>query len=326
MTILITGCAGFIGANFVEYLLSAYPEDRVVGVDCLTYAANAEALSRLCESDRFRFYKVDICDADAIEAIFRAEKPDVAVNFAAESHVDRSIADSPLFLRTNVLGVQVLLDASLRHGVKRFHQVSTDEVYGDLPFDSSERFTEDSSLRPSSPYSASKASADLIALSYMKTHGLPVSISRSANNYGRYQHFEKLIPMTILKLLSGEPVPIYGDGRNMRDWLFVEDNCRAIDLIIRAGDCEVYNVGADNLWENIDLVRRMGEFTGTLDAPIIFVPDRKGHDRKYAVSSEKLKNQLGWRPEANFDEKLRETVEWYKTRNGNVNVKQRLQK
>lgn len=310
MKLFITGCAGFIGANFTNYILDYYPRDTVVGVDCLTYAASPVALSELIKRKNLTFYNNNICDREAMDRIFAIERPDVVVNFAAESHVDRSIEDSAVFLETNILGVGVLLDVSKKYGVNRFHQVSTDEVYGDLPLSSDECFTEESPLNPSSPYSASKASADLLALSYMKTHGLPVSISRSSNNYGKYQHKEKLIPMAIDRILSDKPVTLYGDGKNMRDWLYVLDNCKAIDLIIRAGECGVYNVSANNHVSNIDLVKKIMTILGKPGSEMAFVDDRKGHDRRYAVSSEKLKN-MGWRPEAEFERTLAVSVKWY---------------
>ena len=311
MKLLVTGCAGFIGANFVHFILDNYPDDQVIGVDCLTYAANPVALAEITKRKNLTFYKNNICDRADMERIFAEEHPDVVINFAAESHVDRSIEDSAAFIETNVLGVGVLLDMSKKYGVKRFHQVSTDEVYGDVALDSREQFTEESPLNPSSPYSASKASADLMALSYMKTHGMPVSISRSSNNYGRYQHKEKLIPMTVDRILSDMPVTLYGDGKNMRDWLFVLDNCRAIDLIIRAGECGIYNVSADNQLSNIDLVKKIMCVMGKPFAEITFVEDRKGHDRRYAASSEKIKS-LGYKPKAEFERELKSTVEWYR--------------
>ena len=310
MKLLITGCAGFIGANFAEYILNNYNQDSIVGVDCLTYAANSNVLSELVKHPNFTFYKQDICDIVAMESVFSKERPDVVVNFAAESHVDRSIENSEVFLRTNVIGTGVLLDMAKKYSVKRFHQVSTDEVYGDLPIDSDFRFNENSPLNPSSPYSSSKASADLLALSYMKTHNLPVSISRSSNNYGKYQHTEKFIPMIINRIRSDKPITVYGDGTNMRDWLFVLDNCRAIDLIIRAGKCEVYNIGADNQISNIDLVNKIISLAERPDAEIEFVTDRKCHDRKYAVNIDKI-SSLGWKPEANFETELKNTVKWY---------------
>ena len=311
MKLLVTGFAGFIGANFTQYILEKYPCDSIVGVDCLTYAASDIALRQLIGRKNLTFYKYNICDREAMDRIFDAERPEVVVNFAAESHVDRSIENSAAFIETNVHGTGILLDMSKKYGVKRFHQVSTDEVYGDMALDSDGCFTEESPLNPSSPYSASKAAADLMALSYMKTHGLPVSISRSSNNYGKYQHKEKLIPMAIDRILSDNPVTLYGDGKNMRDWLYVIDNCRAIDLIIRAGECGVYNVSADNQLSNIELVKKIMLRLGKPDAEIAFVEDRKGHDRKYSVSSEKIKS-LGWMPKAEFETELKNTARWYK--------------
>lgn len=311
MKILVTGCAGFIGANYVEFLLSEYPNDTIIGVDKLTYAANLEALSRLRTESRFRFFKADICDVESINDIFTQDKPDVVVNFAAESHVDRSIQDSTDFVRTNILGVQVLLDVSLRYSVKRFHQVSTDEVYGDIPLDSNTKFTESSPLRPSSPYSATKAAADLLALSYMKTHGIPVSISRSSNNFGKYQHKEKLIPMIVNKLILNEDIPLYGDGSCIRDWIAVEDNCRAIDCIVRKGGCEIYNIGSDNHISNIDMANEVVKRFQNHNGKIIFVPERKGADKKYAVDSRKIIS-LGWKPQTVFGDALTQTIMWYR--------------
>ena len=311
MKILVTGCAGFIGSSFALYLLKNYPSDLIVGVDCLTYAANEEALDKLLSYDRFRFYKENICDRAIIDGIFAAEKPDIVVNFAAETHVDNSILDSYSFVETNVVGTQVLLDASVHYGVSRFHQISTDEVYGDLPVDSTDRFYEDSPLNPSSPYSASKAAADLLALSYARTHGLSVSISRSTNNYGIYQHSEKLIPTVIRSLVKHQPVPVYGSGENVRDWLYVADHCRAIDIILRKGTAEIYNVGADNYYSNVDLIKKIMTLSGYPDGEIKFVADRKGHDRRYAVNFDKLR-ALGWQPQADFAMELKNTIEWYK--------------
>ena len=311
MKLLITGFLGFIGANFTEYFLNQYPDDKVIGVDCMTYAVSAEAYLSIKICKNLTFYINNICDREAMEHIFSTEQPDVVVNFAAESHVDRSIYNSSTFLMTNVMGTGVLLDMSKKYGVKRFHQVSTDEVYGGISLASNLYFDEDSPLNPSSAYSASKAAADLLAMSYMKTHGLPVSISRSSNNYGKYQHKEKLIPMTIEKALSGKPVNLYGDGKNQRDWLFVLDNCRAIDMIIRAGECGIYNIGANNHVSNIDLVKKIMTILGKPDGEIAFMEDRKGHDKKYSVNSEKIKS-LGWMPKAEFEIELENTVEWYR--------------
>ncbi len=317
MKILVTGGAGFIGANFTRFLLENYPDDTVVGVDALTYAASEEALDELCSlgAERFTFYHADVTVERAVEEIFRCESPDVVVNFAAESHVDRSIADPSLFISTNVDGVRVLLDASVRYGVQRFHQASTDEVYGDLSLDSTEKFTEASPLLPSSPYSASKAAADLLTLAYARTYGLSVSISRSSNNYGEYQHREKLIPTVINAALSSKSVPIYGDGKNERDWLHVTDNCRAIDMIMRRGRAgEIYNVGSGTSIDNLNLAKKILSLLDKPEDLINHVPDRKGHDAKYALDSTKIKEELGWAPSVKLSEGLSETVIWYAER------------
>ena len=314
MNIIITGCAGFIGTNFTEYWLAAHPEDRVIGVDCLTYAANREALAALCERERerFSFYEVNICDRAAMDAIFASERPDIVINFAAESHVDRSIDSAAVFIESNVLGVQVLLDLCLAYGITRYHQISTDEVYGDLPLDTDEVFTEESPLKPSSPYSASKAAADLLVLSYFRTHGLSVSISRSANNYGRYQHPEKLIPKVVQYALRGEPFPIYGNGLNVRDWLHTLDHSRAIDLIVHnAPSGSIYNVGGGTLLDNVTLVGKIHRLLGVPADRIVYTADRKGHDRTYALSTAKLAAELGWHPEVAFEDGLCDTVAWY---------------
>lgn len=309
MKALITGCAGFIGANLTKYWLDRYADDTVVGVDCLTYAANLCALAELKAHNKFHFYQANICDRQAVESIFESEAPDIVINLAAESHVDRSISDARIFVETNVLGVQTLLDACLKYGIKRFHQISTDEVYGDLPLDSDATFTELSPLKPSSPYSASKAAADLLVLSYFRTHGLSVSVSRSANNYGPYQHTEKLIPKTIEYALRNKPIPIYGDGLNVRDWLYVGDHCRAIDAIVRRAPFgSVYNVGGGKLLSNIVLVKEILRCLERSEDLIAFVADRKGHDRKYALNCDKLARELGWKPQVNFADGLRETI------------------
>ncbi len=313
MKIAVTGCAGFIGSAFAGYLLDNYPDCQVIGIDCLTYAASLEALDGLKKRKNFTFYKENICDEAAIDRIFCRERPDVVVNFAAESHVDNSIAAPRAFIKTNVLGTGTLLDASVRYNVSRFHQISTDEVYGDAPLDATERFTEASPLNPSSPYSASKAAADLLALSYMRTYGLRVSVSRSTNNYGIYQHSEKLIPKTVEQVTSDQPISVYGDGSNLRDWLHTSDHCRAIDLIIRAGECGIYNIGAGNEWSNIDLVKKIMTLLGGPDGEIAFVTDRKGHDRRYPIDCSKIRS-LGWQPKADFERELKATVEWYKNR------------
>lgn len=313
MTILVTGGAGFIGANFLFYMRRTYPEERILCLDKLTYAGNLETLSSLMNQPNFRFVKGDICDRGAVDFLIGEELPDIVVNFAAESHVDRSIQDPSIFLQTNILGTAVLMDVCLKHNVVRFHQVSTDEVYGDLPLDRPElMFAEESPLRASSPYSASKASADLLALSYYRTYGLPVTISRCSNNYGPYQFPEKLIPRMIGRALAGEPLPVYGRGLNVRDWLYVEDHCRAIDQIIRKGRAgQVYNIGGHNEMRNIDLVRLICRSLGKSESLIEFVPDRKGHDLRYAVDASKLEREVGWVPGTQLDKGLERTIEWY---------------
>lgn len=313
MTILVTGGAGFIGSNFIYYLLSAHPEDRLVCVDALTYAANIQTLDNAMQHDNFVFYREDICSRDGIISIFEKERPDIVVNFAAESHVDRSIENPGIFLETNILGTQVLLDACRKYGVKRFHQVSTDEVYGDLPLDRPDLlFTEQSPLRPSSPYSASKASADLLALAYHRTYGLNVTISRCSNNYGPYQFPEKLIPLMIANCINGNPLPVYGKGENVRDWLYVTDHCRAIDLILRQGrPGEVYNIGGHNEMRNIDIVRLICRELNQPESLITYVPDRKGHDLRYAIDPAKIHAELGWLPGTGFADGISRTIRWY---------------
>ena len=315
MTILVTGGAGFIGANFIYYLLEKYPDERVVCVDCLTYAGNMTTLAGAMEHPNFRFFKTDIRDRAGIYGIFEAERPDAAVNFAAETHVDRSIETPELFLQTNVLGTQVLMDACRAFGTARFHQVSTDEVYGDLPLDRPDLFfTETTPIRTSSPYSASKAGADLLVQAYCRTYGLPATISRCSNNYGPYQFPEKLIPLMIANALSDKPLPVYGKGENVRDWLYVADHCRAIDLILRGGRVgEVYNVGGHNEMRNIDIVRLICRKLGRSEELITFVTDRKGHDLRYAIDPTKIGAELGWRPETAFAEGIDRTIDWYLT-------------
>lgn len=313
MKILVTGCAGFIGVNFTKYWLENHTEDSIVGVDCLTYASNKNELQNWQKNARFVFYKTDICDREAIYRIFQTEKPDIIVNFAAESHVDNSIETPDIFIKTNVLGTQVLLDACAKYEIKRFHQISTDEVYGDLPLDSKESFNETSPLKPSSPYSASKAAADLLTLSYYKTYGLPITISRSSNNYGKYQHEEKLIPKTIKMAVAGMQIPIYGDGKNVRDWLHVDDHCRAIECILHKGKSgEIYNIGARNEINNLELAKQILSILQRDENLISFVKDRKGHDRRYSVNVSKIIT-LGWKPKMPFDKGLRETITWYKS-------------
>ena len=313
MKLLITGAAGFIGSHFVDYVLDHHPEDTVIGLDKLTYAGNLDNLAGRLQDRRFRFFRADICDREAVFPLLERESVDCIVNFAAESHVDRSLQDPGVFLRTNVLGVGVLLDGTAQFGVSRFHQVSTDEVYGDLPLDRPElKFDEGSPLRPSSPYSASKAAADLLALSYFRSFGTPVTITRSSNNYGPRQYPEKLIPRMIRRARAGRPLPVYGDGRNVRDWIHVLDHCTAVDLVIRKGRVgEVYNVGGGNERSNLDLIRLLLSLMGQDEALISFIADRKGHDRRYAVSTEKISTQLGWRPAVKFNSGIRETIRWY---------------
>lgn len=312
-TIIVTGGAGFIGSNFVYYMLKKYPAYRIVCLDALTYAGNLSTLKRAMENPQFRFVKADITDKEAVEKLFEEEKPEIVVNFAAESHVDRSIKNPQLFLDTNIMGTQTLMEASLKYGVSRYHQVSTDEVYGDLPLDRPDLFfTEKTNLNTSSPYSASKASADLLVLAYHRTFGLPISISRCSNNYGPYHFPEKLIPLMIINALHDKELPVYGDGKNVRDWLYVEDHCKAIDMIIHA-DCngEIYNVGGHNEMANIDIVKLILKELGKPESLIKFVEDRKGHDRRYAIDPTKITTQLGWKPETKFENGIVKTIKWY---------------
>ena len=313
MTILVTGGAGFIGSNFIYYYLGAHPEDCVICLDALTYAGNLSTLAPLMDEPRFRFVRGDICDRAVLAALFSEEKPDVVVNFAAESHVDRSIDDPGVFLRTNVLGTAALMDACREFGVWRFHQVSTDEVYGDLPLGRPELlFTETTPIHASSPYSASKASADLLVLAYHRTYGLPVTISRCSNNYGPYHFPEKLIPLMIANALNDKPLPVYGTGENVRDWLYVEDHCRAIDMILQNGRVgEVYNVGGHNEMRNIDIVKLILKELGKPESLITFVTDRKGHDLRYAIDPTKIHRELGWLPETKFADGIQRTIRWY---------------
>ena len=316
-TVLVTGGAGFIGSNFVYLLLEERPELRVVCVDALTYAANIHTLNRAMENPRFTFYKEDIRNREGIFAIFEKEKPDYVVNFAAESHVDRSIENPGIFVETNVLGTQVMMDACRKYGIKRFHQVSTDEVYGDLPLDRPDLFfREDTPIRTSSPYSASKAAADLLALAYCRTFGLPVTVSRCSNNYGPYQFPEKLIPLMIRNATNDEPLPVYGEGKNVRDWLYVKDHCRGILAILEHGRVgEVYNLGGHNEKQNIEIVKLILAQLGKPESLIRFVADRKGHDLRYAIDPAKAKAELGWEPETCFADGLRSTIDWYRANN-----------
>lgn len=313
--ILVTGGAGFIGSNFIYHQLRHHPEDQIVCLDALTYAGNLENLKNAIEQKRFSFVKGDIADRGLVFALFEREGFDLVVNFAAESHVDRSIEDSQAFLRTNVLGTHVLLDACRQYGTPRFHQVSTDEVYGDLPLDRPDLlFTEETPLRPSSPYSASKASADLLVMAYHRTYQMPVSLSRCSNNYGRYQFPEKLIPLMILRATNNQALPIYGNGKNVRDWLYVADHCRAVDLILRDPGSvgEVYNIGGNTERSNLEVVQGILRILGKSESLIEYVADRPGHDLRYAIDSSKLSSRLGFVPETTFEDGLLQTVTWYR--------------
>lgn len=313
MNIIITGGAGFIGSNFVFHMLREHPQDRVICLDKLTYAGNLSTLAPVMGQDNFHFVKADICDRDAVYSLFEEEHPDVVVNFAAESHVDRSIENPAIFLETNIMGTAVLMDACRKYGIQRYHQVSTDEVYGDLPLDRPDLFfTETTPIHTSSPYSSSKASADLLVLAYHRTYGLPVTISRCSNNYGPYHFPEKLIPLMIINALHDKPLPVYGDGLNVRDWLYVEDHCRAIDLILQKGRVgEIYNVGGHNEMKNIDIVKLICKALGKPESLIHHVTDRKGHDRRYAIDPTKIHEELGWLPETKFADGIKKTIQWY---------------
>ena len=313
MNILVTGGAGFIGANFVYYELEKHPEDHIICLDKLTYAGNLETLKDAMDNPYFSFIKGDISDKVLVDKLFEEEKPDIVVNFAAESHVDRSIEDPEIFLKTNILGTQVLMDACRKYGVKRFHQVSTDEVYGDLPLDRPDLFfTEETPIHTSSPYSSSKAGADLLVLAYHRTYELPVTISRCSNNYGPYHFPEKLIPLMISRALADESLPVYGKGENVRDWLYVKDHCAAIDLVMREGKVgEIYNIGGHNEKSNLEVVKIILEKLGKPESLITYVTDRPGHDMRYAIDPTKIHNELGWLPETKFEDGIEETIEWY---------------
>ncbi len=315
MKLIVTGGAGFIGGNFVHYMLQEHPGDQIICLDKLTYAGNLLTLADVMDHPNFQFVKMDICDRDSVYGLFEKEKPDVVINFAAESHVDRSIENPEIFLQTNIIGTSVLMDACRKYGIQRYHQVSTDEVYGDLPLDRPDLFfTEETPIHTSSPYSSSKAGADLLVMAYYRTYGLPVTISRCSNNYGPYHFPEKLIPLMIINALHDRPLPIYGDGLNVRDWLYVEDHCRAIDLIIRKGKVgEVYNVGGHNEMRNIDIVKLICQELGKPESLITHVTDRKGHDRRYAIDPEKIHRELGWLPETKFADGIKKTIQWYLT-------------
>ena len=312
-TVIVTGGAGFIGSNFIYHMLNTYPDYKIVCIDCLTYAGNLSTLEKALQNPNFKFYKTNICDREEIFEIFKTEKPNIVVNFAAESHVDRSIVYPEIFLKTNILGPSVLMDASRVFNVERYHQVSTDEVYGDLPLDRKDLFfTESTPIHTSSPYSASKASADLLVGAYHRTYGLPVTISRCSNNYGPYHFPEKLIPLMIANALNDKPLPVYGEGINVRDWLYVEDHCKAIDLIIHKGTVgEVYNIGGHNEMRNIDIVKLICKELGKSESLITYVADRKGHDMRYAIDPTKIHNELGWLPETKFADGIKKTIAWY---------------
>lgn len=312
MKILVTGGAGFIGANFCHYMLEKHPDEYYVCLDALTYAGNMETLADIIDKPNFKFIKGNICDKELVEKLFEEENFDVVVNFAAESHVDRSIENPKLFLESNIIGVQTLMDACRKFNVKRFHQVSTDEVYGDLPLDEHELFfTEETPIHTSSPYSASKAAADLLVMAYYRTFQLPVTISRCSNNYGPYQFPEKLIPLIIKKAQNDENLPIYGKGENIRDWLHVLDHCQAIDLIIRKGRVgEIYNIGGHNERTNLEVVKTILKELNKPETLITYVTDRPGHDRRYAIDPTKIETELGWKPVYNFDNGIIETIKW----------------
>ncbi len=313
MKILVTGGAGFIGSNFVYYMLKNHPDYDIVCIDALTYAGNLSTLKEALENPKFKFVKGNIADRELVFELFKNENFDIVVNFAAESHVDRSIENPEIFLKTNILGTQVLMDACRKYGIKRYHQVSTDEVYGDLPLDRPDLFfTEQTPIHTSSPYSASKASADLLVMAYHRTFGLNVTISRCSNNYGPYHFPEKLIPLMIANALNDKPLPVYGKGENVRDWLYVEDHCSAIDLIIHNGKVgEVYNIGGHNEMANIDVVKLVLAELGKSEDLITYVTDRAGHDRRYAIDPTKIHNELGWLPATKFADGIKKTVKWY---------------
>ena len=313
MKIIVTGGAGFIGSNFVIHMVKKYPEHEIVNLDLLTYAGNLENLTEVEKAPNYKFIRGDIADRKFVFDLFEQEKPDIIVNFAAESHVDRSITDPESFARTNVMGTTTLLDACKEYGIKRFHQVSTDEVYGDLPLDRPDLFfTEETPLHTSSPYSSSKASADLFVMAYHRTFGIPVTISRCSNNYGPYQFPEKLIPLIISRALADEELPVYGTGENVRDWLHVSDHCVAIDLILEKGRVgEVYNIGGHNERTNLEVVKTILKALDKPESLIRFVKDRPGHDRRYAIDPTKMETELGWKPQYVFDTGMKQTIQWY---------------
>ena len=313
MKLLVTGGAGFIGGNFCHYMVDTYPNDTIIALDALTYAGNLETLEPIINKENFQFVKGDITDRDFINVLFEREAFDIVVNFAAESHVDRSIENPEVFLKTNILGTQVLMDAALKYNVKRYHQVSTDEVYGDLPLDRPDLFfTEDTPIHTSSPYSASKAAADLLVQAYHRTFKLPMTISRCSNNYGPYHFPEKLIPLMIKNALKDIPLPVYGKGENVRDWLHVYDHCTAIDLVIRQGLIgEIYNIGGHNERTNLEVVKTILNTLNKSESLISYVTDRKGHDLRYAIDPTKIESELGWKPKYHFDTGIIQTIQWY---------------
>ena len=313
MKIVVTGGAGFRGSNFIYYMLDKYKDYKIICIDKLTYAGNLSTLSEAMKNQNFKFIKADICDIEKIDTVFKEEEPNIVVNFAAESHVDRSISNPEVFLETNIMGTSVLLECCKKYNVKRYHQISTDEVYGDLPLDRPDlSFTEKSPLRPSSPYSVSKTSADLLVLSYFRTYKLPVTISRCSNNYGPYHFPEKLIPLIIIKALKNEKLPIYGDGKNVRDWIYVKDHCTAIDLILHKGKIgEVYNVGGNSEKNNLEVVKTILNILGKSEKLIEFVPDRLGHDRRYAINNHKIESELGFKRDVTFEQGIEKTINWF---------------
>ena len=313
MKIIITGGAGFIGGNFVHYMVNKYPNDQFICLDLLTYAGNLATIEQVMDKDNFKFIKGDIADRKLVYEIFESENPDIIVNFAAESHVDRSIENPEVFLQTNVIGTSVMLDACRKYGITRYHQVSTDEVYGDLPLDRPDLFfTEETPIHTSSPYSASKASADLLVQAYHRTFDVPITISRCSNNYGPYHYPEKLIPLMIKNALEDKSLPVYGKGENVRDWLYVEDHCVAIDLIIRNGKVgEVYNIGGHNEKTNLEVVKIILKELNKPESLITYVADRLGHDLRYAIDPTKMQQQLNWQPTTTFEEGIKKTIKWY---------------
>ncbi len=313
MNIIVTGGAGFIGGNFVHLMVNKYPDDYIICVDSLTYAGNLETLALVKDKKNFSFEKIDITDRESIYGLFEKAKPDIVINFAAESHVDRSISNPEIFLHTNIVGTAVLMDACRKYGIERYHQVSTDEVYGDLPLDRPDLFfAETTPLHTSSPYSASKASADLLVQAYYRTYSLPVTISRCSNNYGPYHFPEKLIPLMIINSLHNKPLPVYGTGDNVRDWLYVADHCEAIDAIVRKGTVgEIYNIGGHNERTNLQVVKTILRELGKDESLSTYVTDRKGHDRRYAINPDKIQQELGWSPTTTFDVGIKQTIQWY---------------